>query len=54
MTWLADRAEWNGAALKEVLATVREELGLPNAARLTADLHGCRWRATGLLHRLHM
>jgi predicted 2-oxoglutarate/Fe(II)-dependent dioxygenase YbiX len=33
------RAEWNGAALKEILATVREELGLPNAAQLTADLH---------------
>ena len=33
------RAEWNGAALKDVLATVKEELGLPNAAELTADLH---------------
>ena len=33
------RAEWNKAALKDVLATVKEELGLPNAAELTADLH---------------
>jgi predicted 2-oxoglutarate/Fe(II)-dependent dioxygenase YbiX len=33
------RAEWNGATLKEILATVKEELGLPNAAELTADLH---------------
>jgi len=33
------RAEWNGAALKEILATVKEELGLPNAAELAADLH---------------
>jgi len=32
------RAEWNGAALKVILATVKEELGLPNAAELTADL----------------
>jgi hypothetical protein len=33
------RAEWNEATLKDVLATVKEELGLPNAAELTADLH---------------
>jgi predicted 2-oxoglutarate/Fe(II)-dependent dioxygenase YbiX len=33
------RAEWNNAALKDILATVKEELGLPNAAGLTADLH---------------
>jgi predicted 2-oxoglutarate/Fe(II)-dependent dioxygenase YbiX len=33
------RAEWNGAALQVILATVKEELGLPNAAQLTADLH---------------
>ena len=33
------RAEWDGAALKDVLATVKEELGLPNGAELTADLH---------------
>jgi len=33
------RAEWSGAALKEILATVKEELGLPHAAQLTADLH---------------
>ena len=33
------RAEWNDAAMKVILATVKEELGLPNAAALTADLH---------------
>src|SRR5579859_6731318 len=33
------RAQWNDAALKDLLATVKEELGLPNAAELTADLH---------------
>src|SRR5579859_6833262 len=33
------RAEWNDSALKDILATVKEELGLPNAAELTADLH---------------
>ena len=33
------RAEWNDAVLKVILATVKEELGLPNAAELTADLH---------------
>jgi predicted 2-oxoglutarate/Fe(II)-dependent dioxygenase YbiX len=33
------RAEWSDAALRDVLATVKEELGLPNAAELTADLH---------------
>jgi predicted 2-oxoglutarate/Fe(II)-dependent dioxygenase YbiX len=33
------RAEWNDAAAKDILATVKEELGLPNAAELTADLH---------------
>jgi hypothetical protein len=33
------RAEWNDAILKVILATVKEELGLPNAAGLTADLH---------------
>ncbi len=33
------RAEWNDAMLKVILATVKEELGLPNAAELTADLH---------------
>jgi 2OG-Fe(II) oxygenase superfamily len=33
------RAEWNDAALKDILATVKDELGLPNAAELTADLH---------------
>jgi len=32
-------AEWNGASLQVILATVKEELGLPNAAELTADLH---------------
>ena len=33
------RAEWNDATLKDILATAKEELGLPNAAGLTADLH---------------
>ena len=33
------RAEWTDAALKDILATVKEELGLPDAAQLTADLH---------------
>ena len=33
------RAGWDAAALKVILATVKEELGLPNAAELTADLH---------------
>lgn len=33
------RVEWDDAVLADVLATVKEELGLPNAAGLTADLH---------------
>ncbi len=33
------RAQWNDAALKDILATVKEDLGLPNAAELAADLH---------------
>ena len=33
------RAEWNDGMLKVILGTVKEELGLPNAAELTADLH---------------
>jgi hypothetical protein len=33
------RAEWDDATLKDILATVKEELGPPNAAELTADLH---------------
>jgi hypothetical protein len=33
------RAEWDSAVLKDILATVKEELGLPNGAALTADLH---------------
>ena len=33
------RAGWDDATLKDILATVKEELGLPNAAGLTADLH---------------
>jgi predicted 2-oxoglutarate/Fe(II)-dependent dioxygenase YbiX len=33
------RAAWDDATLKDILATVKEELGLPNAAGLTADLH---------------
>jgi hypothetical protein len=31
--------EWDDDALKDVLAAAKEELGLPNAATLTADLH---------------
>ena len=33
------RAGWNDATLMDILATIKEELGLPNAAELTADLH---------------
>ena len=33
------RAEWDAATLKDVLATLKEALGLPNGARLTAELH---------------
>jgi len=33
------RAEWNDAVLKDILTTVKEELGLPETAGLTADLH---------------
>ena len=33
------RAGWDEAALKDVLATVKEELGLPTGATLTAELH---------------
>ena len=33
------RAAWNDATLKVILATVKEDLGLPNAAELAADLH---------------
>lgn len=33
------RAEWDDAKLKDILATVKEEFGFPNAAELTADLH---------------
>jgi len=33
------RAGWDDATLTDILATVKEELGLPNAAGLTADLH---------------
>jgi hypothetical protein len=32
------RAEWDAATLKDVLATVKQELGLPNGAGLTAEL----------------
>jgi predicted 2-oxoglutarate/Fe(II)-dependent dioxygenase YbiX len=32
-------AEWNGASLQDILATVKEGLGLPSAAELAADLH---------------
>ena len=33
------RAGWNGVVLTDVLATLRQELGFPNSALLTADLH---------------
>ncbi len=33
------RAEWDDATLRDMLATVKEELGLQNAAELAADLH---------------
>jgi hypothetical protein len=33
------RADWDSATLKDILATVKEELGLPHAAELTAELH---------------
>jgi hypothetical protein len=33
------RAEWGGGTLEDVLATVKEGLGLPNGARLAAELH---------------
>jgi len=33
------RAEWDDAMLADFLATVKGELGLPNAAGPTADLH---------------
>jgi 2OG-Fe(II) oxygenase superfamily len=33
------RAEWDEATLTDVLATVKEDLGLPTRAKLTAELH---------------
>jgi len=33
------RAEWNQAALQDILATVKEELSLPDAAELVSELH---------------
>jgi predicted 2-oxoglutarate/Fe(II)-dependent dioxygenase YbiX len=33
------RAGWDDATLTDILATVKEELRLPHAAELTADLH---------------
>ena len=41
------RAEWDDAALTDVLATVKEELGLPTRARLTAELHSLRSPTSG-------
>jgi predicted 2-oxoglutarate/Fe(II)-dependent dioxygenase YbiX len=41
------RAEWNDAALKDILATVKEELGLPHAAELTVGLHSLLVYETG-------
>ena len=47
------RAEWNGAALQDILATVKEELGLPNAAELTADLHSLLVYEPNQFFRIH-
>ncbi len=33
------RAQWDDSVLADVLATVKEKLGFPNASRLTAELH---------------
>ncbi len=33
------QAKWDDAALADILGTVKEELGFPNAARLSAELH---------------
>jgi hypothetical protein len=33
------RADWDSAVLADVLATVRDELGCPGSARLSAELH---------------
>ena len=33
------RATWNPATLHVILTTIKEDLGLPNGAELTADLH---------------
>jgi predicted 2-oxoglutarate/Fe(II)-dependent dioxygenase YbiX len=47
------RAEWNGAALQAILATVKYELGLPNAAELTADLHSLLVYEPNQFFRVH-
>jgi hypothetical protein len=38
-------ARWDDGALEDVLGTVKDELGLPHAATLTADLHSFLWLA---------
>ena len=47
------RAEWIGAALQAILATVKYELGLPNAAELTADLHSLLVYEPNQFFRVH-
>jgi len=47
------RAEWKGAALQAILATVKYELGLPNAAELTADLHSLLVYEPNQFFRVH-
>jgi hypothetical protein len=46
-------AEWDGAALQAILATVKYELGLPNAAELTADLHSLLVYEPNQFFRVH-
>ena len=47
------RPEWDGATLQDVLATVKYELGLPNAAELTADLHSLLVYEPNQFFRVH-
>jgi len=47
------RAEWTGGALQIILATVKEELGLPDAAELTADLHSLLVYEPNQFFRIH-
>jgi predicted 2-oxoglutarate/Fe(II)-dependent dioxygenase YbiX len=47
------RAEWSGAALQAILATVKYELGLPSASELTADLHSLLVYEPNQFFRVH-